>query len=414
MQRFVTAKVFGIVMIASLFLLIIMGCGRAEKATSIEERTIKTDSIGRWIKQEPAAPVRLKPDPRIQKLKFTPRYAAAMLGVRQSGVFRVTNRYHSENTAQAIAPGTCAACPNGRAVFSSSRVEPELSVFPVWRDLYDVTGRFDPNAVAVTTSTFPCETKQHELGDDNLLIKLKDGSLMAIRQGGTWETVSPKPSWWYQVRINNKPLGTRVPEFVFRSTDCGETWERLSIIDPIDFEDGRYARPRPGENAFGGFNRPEAYADPWTGYVYVSVNAAWGPLVDYSTGQVLEDGGSTHIVLQSTDGGKTWKIIFKFREPVWTPIVMTSTPNGRLCLFTRGATASGETEARLYYSKLGSQSLEFIGPKPIYYVLGDGAEGRMKLRPETDLKIYYKLVFMFTNSVSRISTDTTSSKVRLS
>ena len=70
---------------------------------------------------------------------------------------------------------------------------------------------------------------------------------MAIRMGTTWASVAQKPSWWDHVSIQHHPKGARVGAFVWRSTDCGQTWTLLSVIDPVAVGDGRHAVPRPGE-----------------------------------------------------------------------------------------------------------------------------------------------------------------------
>ncbi len=148
----------------------------------------------------------------------------------------------------------------------------------------------------------------------------------------------------------------------------------------------------------------EAYADPWTGHIYISAAAYAGPIVNYASG-LRSEKESTNFLFRSTDNGDTWEQIFKFGAG--TPIVISSTPNGRLYLYSVVG-----NQPKLFYSKLGSEPPEFIGPKDINYSFGFGD---LKVNiPAGDDKNYRDLVRKATNSISRISTDVVSSKVRLS
>ncbi len=371
---------------------------------------ISPASLEKVIKREKQpARVQSGPIPALQRMIPGPKYEPTLPWPTSAGTFPITNQYFFENTAQVIAPHTNSACPTGQVVVSIGQdVVSGTTHKAFYRNLYDFSGWYDSSAVTKEAS-FPISS-QHELGTDNLLIKLKDGSLMAIRNGITWESVATKPAWWDKVTIQNHPKGARVGAFVWRSTDCGKTWTRLSIIDPINYENGRYAVPRPTETGcpagcYGGWDRTEAYADPWTGYVYVTVNAAGGPIVNYSTNTQLQPADYTHFLFRSRDGGKTWQQILRFGA--WTPIVISSTPNGRIYLYT----VIGD-QPTLYYSRLGTEPPQFSQPKQINYWVEQGGV-RTKIPSGVD-KTYGDLVYKATNSISRISTDTSSSKVRLS
>ncbi|MEQ1827133.1 MAG: sialidase family protein [Pirellula sp.] len=348
--------------------------------------------------------VRTTPDPAVLKLRNTWPFELVSPPHQTSGVFPITNDYYFENTAQVIGPER-RTFPRGRVVVSTGQFGTGPAAWV--RDLMDGNGQFDASSLS-TRWNFPI-TARDELGTDNALLKLRDGSLLAIRNGVTWRPLAPKPAWWDHVNVGTYAKGARVGAFVFRSTDGGEHWQEQTIIDPANFDGGRYAVPRPLTNCFGGWDRIEGYADPWNGHVYLSCNAAGGPVVDYSTGAVVEPETHTHYVFKSTDNGETWQSILKFDAA--TPIVMTSTPNGRFYVFSVmevGTPPNNHYQPTLFYSLNGPM---FSSGKPVYYQV-DGGVTSIPVLVGAD-PMYSHFVYKATNSISRISTDTTSSRVRL-
>src|SRR5262249_19129971 len=123
-----------------------------------------------------------------------------------------------------------------------------------------------------------------------------------------------------------------------------------SAADPFTFEGGKYGFPQaldangdqltlgqlnssghwPGfakwENA--GSDRPELYACPFTGYLYLTAHYESGP---YNGSDIPKsqwpDKRRQIMLLYSTDDAKTWHVLVEF-ENDQVPLVMTSTPNG--------------------------------------------------------------------------------------
>jgi hypothetical protein len=618
----------------------------------------------------------------IRRPRVLPEYDPPFTSTTLSGVFAMTDHGCEgprcfENTAQVIAPGINPACPSGQIVLSKGqdniRLKRGLEDRTVWlRNLNDPTGGFDTGAVPVEVS-LP-DTAETVSRTDNLLLKLADDSLLMIRQGKVWEPVSPKPEWWDHVTIGGRPKGTRGAQLVFRSTDCGQTWTLISMIDPARLPNKKYAIPRPesgsakalwnqsqsdledsvasrgwekyqlttleafvpeggqdarfnvtatktgwlkidkfrqwaagwartdfirnnealgregyrlvrlnayvlpiadgerfnavweqttedrpwvagwtrddfdrknqelrqqgfrlielnsymhpvpdgerfnaiwekstddrlevfgwtgtdlerrhselksrgyqlkivntnvlpipnGErfnavwektnenrqtvwgwarndlerfhrrlqaqgfelidlNAYvlpggqgerynaiwtdydrgghlGGWDRPDAYVDPWNGKIFISMYGVGGSKIDYTTWDKIGPGASGNFVFVSEDGARSWNLL---TEPnAWTPMVMTTTPNGRVLIFTvRGAPSVPE----LHYSLLGSgPNYVFKTAEAYYSEVRNGVHE--KLQPAVN-PLYSKFVYKATNSISRISTDAGSSKVRLS
>jgi hypothetical protein len=319
----------------------------------------------------------------------------AIPAARSAGDFKIADVSAFENSAQVIAPGANLSCSDGRVVLSTGA--------PV-----GIYTRSLNNPAAAPVKSKDIAVADGWLGTDNVLTKMADGSLLLVRNGVSWKDVANKPKWWSKYKVQNNPYGSRVVAFAFRSTDCGATWTQLATIDPLDFQAGKYAVPRPLNGDFGGWDRPEVYVDPWNGNIYVTENAAAGvtdangstqktaPDKDGKTGDVQV---FTHFLFKSDNGGKSWVKIHEFGA--WTPIVMTSTPNGRLVLYS----AMGD-QPKIKFSARHTD--DFTDWMPVNYKLFGKADIAAAGNP-----LYGCAVYKATNSISRASFDKSSAKVRI-
>jgi len=154
----------------------------------------------------------------------------------------------------------------------------------------------------------------------------------------------------------------------------------------------------------GGFDRTEIYACPFTGNINLTTKVVSGP---YKNVPKREAG----LLLYSTNGGKSWTTL-KEDFDSWLPLVMTSTPDGRLFLFH----LVGHQNFVYFSQKLidpvtHAKSKPVIGPGyEVYY------EQRGKIPPvdPVDIKAHIDLQLKGDHpSISRVSTDTKSSSVRI-
>jgi hypothetical protein len=142
----------------------------------------------------------------------------------------------------------------------------------------------------------------------------------------------------------------------------------------------------------------EAYACPFTGHVYLTASAWSGPYKDHEKIRRC-------ILFCSTDAGQIWDII-KEDFDANTPLIMTSTPNGRLFLFY----SDGNNNPVVYFSKntVKSGVKPDISPGYAVYYKENGKKVPRNGDNEVDMEL--KLP---TPAISRISTEDKSSKVRL-
>jgi hypothetical protein len=368
------------------------------------------------VKKEPdPAPLILQPSPAARKLIRIPSNHTPFPNFfyETPGVITVTDEYLFENVAQVIGPKFNSECLGGQIVLLTWSSDRPQKYF-LHRNLYDPSGWFYEKAETNSAKKIVTRT-EHEIRGDPILIKLKDGSILAFRLLRTWEPVNQTPPWWNQFKMEhcNFNYGCRGATGVWKSTDCGKTWDLIAVIDPINFENGDYAWPRPNRDENGNitaidrgwhasFDRIEAYADPWSGHIYFSGYIAAGPKINYQTGEEYAPKKETHFFLRSKNGGVTWELIKKF-DGVSTPLVMTSTPNGRLYVYT----VIGTTPT-LYYTLLNKPGVVFSSPKIIFYKVGQ------EILPAGIDSIYHNMNSKYTNSISRVTVKGTSSKVRLS
>jgi hypothetical protein len=188
-----------------------------------------------------------------------------------------------------------------------------------------------------------------------------------------------------------------------------------------------------------GSDRPEMYACPFTGYLYLTATFRSGPFASPQSG--TEPFRSDTRVLYSVDQGASWQMLDVGGSPLSGPLVMTSTPNGRLFLYLWGRENS-QFYGRLlcsdlfdYENKATPKIAEVVsgravivagqgygltyGPVPLtsppavlqYGDVTDWAPSQL-IPPDPTMKDNDETIYH--PSISRVSTDGLSSRVRVS
>jgi hypothetical protein len=224
-----------------------------------------------------------------------------------------------------IAPGRNSACPKGRIFIVAAAGGQSPAVYAAD---FDLSGTLQ-NVSAQPALNFSLTADDRLLASDILLASLPKGGLLMVYQGGSISTLSPQPSWWddFTDPKTNPPLqpGDRGAIFVWRSNDCGTTWERFADIDAAKVLGGRCAWPQKSKNGGpwrGGFDREELYVDSWSGCVFLTAGCMNGGFNSYPK-------QDAYLVFMSNNEGKTWTLS-PAEFPRWAPLVMTSMPSGRV------------------------------------------------------------------------------------
>lgn len=222
----------------------------------------------------------------------------------------VAGEYLAELEAVAIGPGDT-KCANGRAIIASwdRLFSLDLSTFVAT----DITSKLP----TPTQETSPGEF--YEILGDPQLARHKDGSFLFLRQGSTTATIPGNEPEWVATHTNRRGM-----LFIWRSTNCGETWEVFHPIDSQNYLGGECAYPQ-SATLFGGFDRSELYTDPWNGNIYLTTSCRSG----YS--KFPGRGRQVNLLFVLRPGDSDW------RGPVelpWNPpLVMTSNKSGLLWLY---------------------------------------------------------------------------------
>lgn len=264
----------------------------------------------------------------------------------------ISNTSYFENTCRALPPS--ASDPKGRIVVLPGENGNYLSIV-ITRPIFTMARfvEYSSSASVEINLLSPPQANFLRPHTDNHIVKLKDGSLIAMKPTFDFTPVTnPKP--WQQlsfedIRDNNDgpQPGARYSQSFWRSVD-GITWSYQGKIDPFVLEGGKYGYPmpidcngkpvdslddqctEPGKDkwTFAGHDRPELYACPFTGYLYLTDKYFSGPYKDATvqSNKVVRN----ILLLCSKDKGQTWDVLKDDFEDQITPVVTTSTPNNRL------------------------------------------------------------------------------------
>jgi hypothetical protein len=364
-----------------------------------------------------------------------------------------------ENTCRALPPSPI--YPHGMIVLLPGQWDPKGYLETViTRPIYDATGKVDLNvssSVEHTLQNPACYLAAHT---DNHIVRHKDGSFIVMKACFNWTPVNnPKP-WQQFPQKDNRNLpdpqiggrGTNViwrgyHQFGRQPSPLGQMdWILKGVADPFVFNGGKYGYPQALDSSgkrltldnideqaswwCPGSDRPELYACPFTGYLYLTAV--------YDSGAYQNEDSSVQsekfhdvMLLYSPNQGKDWYVL-KDNFGGSVPLVMTSTPNGRLFLY-HWAGGAGE----LFCSNIFNAAAGEV-PKitSIYgqeeHEVGDSQNG-YRLEFNESMVAYTETVngkllnekppdpymtsgaqTMSHPSISRVSTDTATSRVRVS
>lgn len=322
--------------------------------------------------------------------------------------FNFEKKPYFENTSKVITPS--AGIPRGLIVLTtgSPREQTGIETRPLFqvdnKSLQAATPTYNPNNFSQYYPFSGLLNSFSKAHTDNQTAKLPNGDVLIVKEHCTWVPILRNPPKWINESILGEGgyhTGNRGAWSFFKVSAEGTEHkpELVSTLDLGVFEGGKYAYPQPSEGHWwiGGQDRSEIYACPYTGNIYLTCKFTSGPYKDYSFKGTL--------LLVSKDNAKTWKVVKEFldgSEGIYAPMVMTSTPNKRLIIFS-GYGSGGMELPRICYSKLasmGTDKIEMAGP---YFVKVNDENGKL-----VNFQYNKETVDMFQNdayfcSISRIS-----------
>jgi hypothetical protein len=165
------------------------------------------------------------------------------------------------------------------------------------------------------------------LDAETRLIRLHDGSLLAMKQGITWRNLPQKPDWWNTPGLESAAgtmPGQRGCLFFFYSKDDGKVWKPVGMFDNAEQLDGEFARPRNGyigAQVFPGKFNPSVMRnirvtyEPFLGVIYLSMDCIAGLGIDNGNGTSLITERRENVVVGSDDLGFSWEVIHRTQLP---------------------------------------------------------------------------------------------------
>jgi hypothetical protein len=296
-----------------------------------------------------------------------------------------------------------------------------------------------PCGPAPSTATPKASFPQTVRYNDETVTRTKKGRIIqAMSHGHLVAPTYPKPTW-DPVSKNLVKLGCDTPVnhigiMLHRSDTCGDLWSNVFVeLDGM-------ARPGGGQfefdkdvptSIFGvptrilktrnkagdvyGIDRTEIYADPFTGFVFLSTGLAIPDASDSLTG--VQGLG---VLLMSTDNGDSWKVVDEFPDSS-QPLVMTSVKAGNaIRLFAVGSTSEDLEQGfhtyphAYWYSVLpGSKTVTRLGDAAVYYT---GPSGPLDMSEAIDPASGIETTFsrVISNpTVSRAPSDADLTRIRL-
>jgi hypothetical protein len=140
-----------------------------------------------------------------------------------------------------VPPGLKGQCPAGRFLISMDTVRPPHVGTVIGRDLNtpatpDIQSTFDPDPDAAHDA--------YGTNDDDI-VTLPNGDVLLLWGYHSLAPLNPKPAWFDVTFGANTGPGVRRGTMVYRSTDCGQSFQFLTRIDPAKLGDGLCANPQP-------------------------------------------------------------------------------------------------------------------------------------------------------------------------
>lgn len=305
--------------------------------------------------------------------------------------FAINSNHYYENTVNVIAPGSNNNCPNGKIVVMTG--QPRADRRMIISDLQNSEGKI--NTAKGTNVQLDIDPDFEKLATDNQIIKLKNGDLLAIKLGFLWKPISPKPSWgdWITDKYTDYKTMARDAVYIYKSSDCGTSWNRVSVIDATKIDKGQYGVPKKAKDQededgdisdttlyhSNGFDRQEVYYDRTSNLIYMTTQVASGAYIKKAKGLDIPVPKLDHYALfVSADNGVTWHLKYKTEKRM---LVMTTAANGRFFMFTisNGKPTLFYTQTPKDYSLNSLTSVEIKYP-----------ESGTSLKAERDTNIHQK------------------------
>jgi hypothetical protein len=248
-----------------------------------------------------------------------------------------------ETQSTVVAPTLKNQCPMGRFLVTNDQVCPPQVGTLLGRDLNhpgtpDLQPTFDP---VPDPTNYKFGTYDHDI------VTLSNGDVLLIWGVHSKAPLNPKPSWFDYTYSATFGPGVRRGMMVWRSTDCGQTFQYLSQIDPATVGDGSCAMPQPAGSTVppgtstqpnysnGGVDGQLVKVDLSNDNVYVMMQCVGYKQDSIKPGFILSNSGvNKTFVLRSTNKGASWNNLGTLPSKAWR-FGVAPLKSGKLLAFGR-------------------------------------------------------------------------------
>jgi hypothetical protein len=243
-----------------------------------------------------------------------------------------------------VGPGLKSACPAGRFLITMDSIRPPQTGTVIGRDLNnpgtpDIQSTFDPD---------PDSTDGFFTNDDDI-VTLSNGDVLMLWGYHSRAPLNPKPGWFDITFKGSFGPGVRRGTIVYRSKDCGQSFQYLTKIDPAKLDDGLCAYPQP-------INPPPVpltYANGGSDGQLTKVDTHDNVYLSMGCGGFRQDMSKPGFVLSNNRVNRTYVLRSSNEGASWTKL-------GFLISFTGWRTGVGATPSGdLAFSALGANFLMF-------------------------------------------------------
>jgi hypothetical protein len=241
-----------------------------------------------------------------------------------------------ESQSTVVAPGRNSACPDGRVLVTNDQAYDRVTG-PVYGSVvgHDLSHLGGPGILA-KVNRIPVDQSDYGFYmNDHDIAALSDGSVILEWSAFSKRPLHPKPAWFDAILVPELGLGARRGMMMWRSTDCGKTFNYLSQIDPALVDDGKCAFPQfdsHGVITYGGTDGQLMFVDPLSDKLYVTMGCVGrypnpGSIPLSLSGTPVD----VTIIFQSTDRGATWQRIGSLPHNIWR-LTLAASSDGQLTL----------------------------------------------------------------------------------
>ena len=243
-----------------------------------------------------------------------------------SKVMGFTSSAPGEAQSTVVPPGLKSQCSAGRFLVTNDIRRPPDGGSVLFRDLNSSSSTFSNtsfDSIPLPSGMYAFKTNDHDI------ITMPNGNVILIWGIHFATTLNPKPGWFDITFKGTFGPGVRRGVMVWRSEDCGQSFQYIGQVDPATTSDGTCAFPQYSKDASGNVTTAKPYANGGVDgqLIHLDRSAKKIYLMFQCVGQKQDttirgftlsaDKLNKTMVLMSPDEGATWNMLGWLTSRAW-------------------------------------------------------------------------------------------------